>query len=709
MQKSLLAIGLALGLCASQFTTAQVVTSSIATWKNNAKGAYTIIHDDFGDNSVSGIQNYADTIAFNRGIKLTFGVITGSCESNNLYGKAKMMIQDHKHEVINHSHTHSCAVRNQSCGGTGTNYAWAEPGTSLDFVEEVDRSTKSIFDNTAVTPRYFIFPYDQFNDNANNYLKTKGYIGSRSGSYKNTDQNTFSPDAGGFFQSALLVFDDVAANSGNQSGILNAALDDVILNKSWGNRELHNVGATGWGHVDVAEYRKHLNYLKQKMASNDIWTGTVSEVLTYQIQKLNYTPTSTYSADNQNITVTWNTPAFNVTNYLQPLFNKSPITLLVDITKMGLVSGITQNGQAITDYKLVGNTLYANVYPTNGAITISKQACPDVCILSSPVNTTLEEGQTLTLSVTASSSGNTTYQWTKNNAIINGAITATFTVNTTALGDSGTYAVIVSNGTISKTSASAKVKITKKYIPYRAPYSGAAINLPGRIEVENFDKGSQMVSYYEIDATEDPTSNPYRADAPNVDVTACADGTNCHRLGYTVAGEWEEYAINVTNTGTYAFDVRHASTGSTGKYSINLDGVKLITTKSMASTGSWETWKTQTTSNVSMSAGAHTLRFIFEGSEVDINYIDVRLLTTTSFEDQQLSEGLSVRNNELVWTSTTENGKAKIILYNLLGQEILANTIESNQPVSLNNLSRGVYIAIVENGSTASKVKIVVE
>ena len=608
------------------------------------------------------------------------------------------------------THTHIPVLsKNQNCGGTGVNYGWAETGATRNFADEIDGATKSIFTNTSITPRYFIYPYDQFNDDANGYLKSKGYIGSRTGIYNGTDANNFTPDAQGFFQSGMLVFDDNNANSGNQSGILNAAIDDIILNKSWGNREAHNVGDAGWGHIEVAEYRKHLDYVKQKMLSNDLWQGTVSEVLTYQVQKLNYTPTAAYSTANQNITVTWNTPAFNVAAYLQPLYFKSPVTLMVDISKMGLVNSIQQNSQYITDYKIVGTTLYANVYPGNGTVTITKLACPDVCISTNPNNVVVEEGQTLTLSVTAASSGNTTYQWTKNGANISGATSAAYTVSTVALADSGNYAVSVSNGTISKTSTTAKVKVTKKYVPYRAPYTGTPINLPGRIEVENFDKGGPQLTYNEINLDGEPSANPYRSDAPDVDVTTCADGTNCYRLGFTTAGEWEEYTVNVTNSGLYAFDVRYASTETTGKYSINLDGVKLITTKSTTSTGSWETWKTQTTNNVNLTAGQHIVRFLFEGSNVDINYVDVRLLTTTSLEDQLLSEGLFVQNQQLVWTSTNQNAHAHLALYNLFGQGILDTTIENNKAVSLDRLNQGVYIAIVENGTTVSKIKIIVE
>ena len=61
---------------------AQTPTGEIATWKNDARGAYTLIHDDYGDSGVDGIWQYADTICSNRGVTFTFGAIANSCESS---------------------------------------------------------------------------------------------------------------------------------------------------------------------------------------------------------------------------------------------------------------------------------------------------------------------------------------------------------------------------------------------------------------------------------------------------------------------------------------------------------------------------------------------------------------------------------------------------------------------------------------------------
>jgi hypothetical protein len=135
--------------------TAQQV--QICTWKNNALGCYNIIHDDFGDFGVAGIQNYADSMHVNRGLKFTFGAITSSCEGNpGMYTIANRLIAN-KHEIINHSHTHSCAIGSGNCGGTGANYQWAVPGTTERLNIEVDQATQSIINNTGMSPRFYIF------------------------------------------------------------------------------------------------------------------------------------------------------------------------------------------------------------------------------------------------------------------------------------------------------------------------------------------------------------------------------------------------------------------------------------------------------------------------------------------------------------------------------------------------------------------------
>src|SRR5206468_7598262 len=92
------------------------------------------------------------------------------------------------------------------------------------------------------------------------------------------------------------------------------------------------------------------------------------------------------------------------------------------------------------------------------------------------------------------------------------------------------------------------------------PYTGTAAALPGKVQFENYDKGSSGVAYY--DTTSGNTGNAYRSD--NVDIQATSDSGGGYNLGWVKANEWLNYTVAVAATGTYAVDVRVASNGAGG-------------------------------------------------------------------------------------------------------------------------------------------------
>ena len=376
----------------------QTPTGEISTRKNGSKGAYTIIHDDYGDPGVDGIWQYADTICSNRGIKFTFGAIANQCETQRIvngysspYAYAKnIMMAQHKHEIISHSHTHDCAVGNAGWSpcNASPGQAWGEDYGGANFHKQIVEAHNSIELYTGFSPKYYIFPYDRFTDAANDTLKSMGYLGSRTGwnsprsgdskyyrngynwnGYENSDDAYYSPDPDGFFRTSVQVFDDVdrALSVQGQTNVLNNEVDNAINNSLWSNRELHNVGSNGWGSVSVAAYRAHIKYVKQKIDNGDLWVGTVSELLTYQMQKLKYSPNVSYSQANKKILVSWNTinPQYNVniSNYLSGLTVKSPITLVVNLDGLSAAWGVKQGNTVITDFWESNGKIFINVYP----------------------------------------------------------------------------------------------------------------------------------------------------------------------------------------------------------------------------------------------------------------------------------------------------------------------------------------------------------
>ncbi|HAS43747.1 MAG TPA: hypothetical protein DCS93_24915 [Microscillaceae bacterium] len=132
-----------------------------------------------------------------------------------------------------------------------------------------------------------------------------------------------------------------------------------------------------------------------------------------------------------------------------------------------------------------------------------------------------------------------------------------------------------------------------------------AINIPGRIEAENFTNQSGI-------QTENTT-----------------DAGGGQNVGYVNNGDFVEYAINATSVGRYDLDFRVASATSGGKITISSNG-NVLGSVNVANTGGWQNWAT-VSSRINLPAGAQTLRFDFSGTAnylLNINYVDANLVAT---------------------------------------------------------------------------------
>ena len=157
-------------------------------------------------------------------------------------------------------------------------------------------------------------------------------------------------------------------------------MDDAIANSEWGNRELHNVGSSGWGSVQVNAYREHLNYVQSKVSNGDLWMPTVSEALTYQIQKLVYTPAASCNAWTKKVEVNFvedhSVVSKDVGTYLAGLTIKTPITVMLDVSAYTSIIDfnkvvVKQGSNDITAFTLDGNTFFVNIYPSDGSFSIA--------------------------------------------------------------------------------------------------------------------------------------------------------------------------------------------------------------------------------------------------------------------------------------------------------------------------------------------------
>lgn len=674
---------------------AQNPSASIATWKNDADGAYSFIHDDYGDNGVLGINNYADTIARNRGIKFTFGAITSACENNPQMWTDAIDMINYGHEIINHTHNHYCAVRRDSWCTTGL---WAEPATE-DFDTELDLSTNLINTRTGTYPRYFIYPYDLFNAAANDHLKTLNYIGSRTGTYEGTDPSNFTPDADGFFRSALIV--NTQDNNGDITAVdLDYWADYAATNSVWVNREMHNVGNTGWGRIPVTNYRNHLNHLKTKMDANELWVGTISEVLTYQIQKLNYTPNTAYSIAENKITITWNTPSFNVANYLSPLAKKSPVTILVNLDGIDASSmTVEQASTPISGVTINGGIMKFDAYPHEGTITISSGACSDFCLVNGLTNKVENVGNNTSFNINLTHTGTVTYAWYLNNILLPGENNSTLLLNNVQVADGGTYKVIVTKGN-QTIESSGVLTITNQQ-----PYNNNTAVIPGTIQFEEFDAGGQDISYNESSGTNQAGAN-IRTEP--VDIEATTGGG--YNVGYVTQDEWLEYTVSVTTSGTYFFKVRHASQTTTGSVKISINGVDVSNSLSLPMTGGWQTWTESTFSGISLSAGQHILRVTMLDDDMNLDYmvfeLDQATAAVTITDDKKVEVYPNPSTNH--FTLKSDKGNVENIQIHSVDGQLIKNITTKGSEITIGeDLNAGLYLVEFTINGTQYREKII--
>ena len=155
------------------------------------------------------------------------------------------------------------------------------------------------------------------------------------------------------------------------------------------------------------------------------------------------------------------------------------------------------------------------------------------------------------------------------------------------------------------------------------PYSGTAVALPGTVYAKNFDNGGQNISYY--DATSGNTGGGYRAG--DVDLEASADGG--HNIGWTAAGEWLKYTVNVGASGNYVVRARVSSPYSNSQVNVAFDKSGISQTLTVPNSGGWQAWRT-VEFNAYLSSGQQVLTLKFPTGGFNIHRVEVAAATSSS-------------------------------------------------------------------------------
>lgn len=197
-----------------------------------------------------------------------------------------------------------------------------------------------------------------------------------------------------------------------------------------------------------------------------------------------------------------------------------------------------------------------------------------------------------------------------------------------------------------------------KAYPARSPYNGEK-EVPGIIEAEDFDSGAEGMSFHDSDNVNEGDIKDYRSDAGGVDFVK---GNNGCVIGYTAAGEWLEYSINVKESGDYRYEATvscGSPDGSAFTVGVVKDGKYVELSKvtvPQTDNNMWSNYKVlKGEFSAPLEAGKQILRITIDKPYVNLDKIELKLAGTgilsiegdASSDDQNLFNlyGMKVDKN----------------------------------------------------------------
>ena len=243
------------------------------------------------------------------------------------------------------------------------------------------------------------------------------------------------------------------------------------------------------------------------------------------------------------------------------------------------------------------------------------------------------------------------------------------------------------------------------------PFKGKAIEIPGKIEVEDFDKpgvgknddGTSNASYSDEDS-ENHGDSDYRKDT-GVDLYKTADGI---ALGYTQVGEWLEYTVEVIADGEYSVEASVAAGNSTSAFKLYIDEKNITDEVSVPQTADnkWDTYKTiDIKDKVALKAGKHVLKLEITANYANIDWIQFSQLGEVPPYESIAKVRFDATETESNFSVYNMQGK-KLGTFTAKGMAAAMNLVKSD--AKLRKHSQGVFF-IRKNGESLIKKVVVHE
>lgn len=227
--------------------------------------------------------------------------------------------------------------------------------------------------------------------------------------------------------------------------------------------------------------------------------------------------------------------------------------------------------------------------------------------------------------------------------------------------------------------------------------STATINtfaIPGQVEAEAFETNSGWTA------------------------ETCTDDGGGYDMGYTDAGDYLDYRVEVAQAGRYRFDFRLSSGNSGGGKAdfqlLTTSGPSTLTSFLIPYTGGWQTWVTQSQEAI-LPAGIQTLRLLVNKKEFNLNWMKAELLTATATTDLDgHAAGFAVYPNPArsrVWVEypEPETDQVRVRILTIQGMPVTDRLMTGGKTgLDVSALKAGCYIVqVIDRNRIASQSMII--
>ncbi len=227
----------------------------------------------------------------------------------------------------------------------------------------------------------------------------------------------------------------------------------------------------------------------------------------------------------------------------------------------------------------------------------------------------------------------------------------------------------------------------------------AVQTFPGIVQMENYDKGGEGLGFHDADMVNE--GGLYRAE-DGVDIVGIGcdkDAATCkdYAIGYTQAGEWLEYTVNVKETGSYLFRANVASGLDVGSFMLFIDGKAVTDTVKIPKGDDWDTYGTIDGKVGEISKGTHVLKVLLTGAYANIDWIKFGLT----------EEDLPIRGGRV---EMNVGGSQKFYVFSAKGKMLTAveaaDLNEVRDQLQARGMQTGAYIVRSAGGAVKQVLKL---